>query len=291
MEVPRGKAPFQQVVAQSPGWQPIQSNVQEEDTYQKFLNLTGASSLAQLRALPSNVLTRANFQQVAYDSNWGSFTYGVTVDGNFVPQQPGQLLAQGRFDKKIRVMVGHNANEGTYFTPPTIRTDQDLQAQLRSGYPYAPQKSIDYITQTLYPPVFDGSYGYTNQFSRASLITSESIFTCNTNYLSTAFKNESYSYLFAVPPAFHGFDIPYTYYTGGAVSNSPLGVMNSTIAIALQKYITSFAENGKPAAEGVPLFKMYGPDASVLDLNVTGIMEVRDSNANARCAWWQKSLY
>ncbi|KAJ4365578.1 hypothetical protein N0V83_008198 [Neocucurbitaria cava] len=285
----KGKAPFQQAVPQSPGWQQISSNVQQEDTYSKFLNLTNTSSLAELRALPSEAVIRANFQQVTYDSAWGTFTYGPVVDGNFVPQQPGQLLAQGRFDQDVRVMVGHNANEGTYFTPPYIHSEEALIAQLRLAYPYAPQQSVDEITQVLYPPVFDGSYGYTDQYSRASLIISESVFTCNTNYLSTALKNETYSYLFAVPPAFHGFDVPYTYYDGGALS--PLSVLNRTVAIALQDFIASFAEEGAPEAAGIRQFNMYGPDASVLELNVTGIEEVRDSNANARCAWWQKALF
>jgi acetylcholinesterase len=120
------------------------------------------------------------------------------------------------------------------------------------------------------------------------LIISEGIFTCNTNYLSTAYGNQTYSYLFAVPPAIHGLDIGYTYFTGGAAS---VTVSNRTIAIALQEFITSFAENGKPAADGIRSFDMYGPNASVLRLNVTGIDQVRDSNANARCAWWQKALY
>ncbi|KAH7378717.1 carboxylesterase family protein-like protein [Pyrenochaeta sp. MPI-SDFR-AT-0127] len=284
----KGKVPFQQAVPQSPGWLPIQSNVQQEDTYQKFLNLTNTTSLAELRALPSEDIMRANFQQITFDSAYGTFTYGPVVDGNFAPQQPGQLLAQGRFDKDVRIMVGHNANEGTYFTPPNVRSDEALIAQLRAAYPHAPQKSLDYVTQTLYPPVFDGSYGYKDQYSRASLIISESIFTCNTNYLSTAYGNKTYSYLFAVPPAFHGLDVPYTYYDGGALS---LSVMNRTVAIALQQFITSFAEEGQPEAGGITQFNMYGPDASVLKLNATTIGEVRDSNANARCAWWQKALY
>lgn len=283
-----GNAPFQQAIPQSPGWVPIQSNVQQEDTYRKFLNLTNTSSLAELRALPSEDVIRANFQQVAYDSPWGTYTYGPVVDGSFVPQQPGQLLAQGRFDKNVRVMVGHNANEGTYFTPPFLRTDEDLVNQLKAAFPYAPQQSIDEITQTLYPPVFDGSHGYTDNFSRANLLISEGIFTCNTNYLSTAFGNETYSYLFAVPPAFHGLDVPYTYYDGGDLA---LPVINRTIAIALQHFIASFAEDGAPEADGITQFNMYGPDASVLKLNITGIDQVRDSNANARCAWWQKALY
>jgi carboxylesterase type B len=101
----KGKAPFQQAVPQSPGWSPVQSNVQTENTYQKFLRLTNSTSLAQLRALPSEVIMRANSQQITYDSAYGQFSYGPVVDGNFVPLQPGQLLAQGRFDKSVRVMV------------------------------------------------------------------------------------------------------------------------------------------------------------------------------------------
>jgi len=80
--------------------------------------LTNSSSLADLRALSSEAVIRANAQQVAYESAYGQYTYGPVVDGSFVPLQPGQLLAQGRFDKDVRVMVGHNANEGALFTPP-----------------------------------------------------------------------------------------------------------------------------------------------------------------------------
>ncbi|KAH8727105.1 acetylcholinesterase precursor [Phaeosphaeriaceae sp. PMI808] len=287
----KGKVPFQQAIPQSPGWSPLQSNIQMEDSYTKILRLTNSSSLADLRALPSEAIIKANAQQIGFDTPWGSYLYGPAVDGSFVPLQPGQLLAQGRFDKDVKVMVGHNANEATYFTPPTVRSEETLRAQLQVSFPFAPQKYVDYVTQTLYPAVFDGSYPYRDQISRARLIGAESIFTCNTNYLSTAFGNKTYSYLFAVPPAFHGLDVPYTFFTGGAQSNSPLEVTNRTVAIALQKFITSFAKNGRPTAEGVHQFNMYGPNASVLRLNVSGIDEIHDSNANARCKWWQKALY
>lgn len=287
----KGKAPFQQAIPQSPGWQPVQSNVQMEDTYRTFLNLTNTTSLAELRALPYETLRRANVQQVAYTTPWGSFAYGPTVDGSFVPQQPGQLLAQGRFDKDVNVMVGHNANEGPLFTAPSIQSDAALRQQLTTAYPYIPASSVDYVVNVLYPPVFDGSYPYTTQYQRAALIISESVFTCNTYYLGKAYNNETYSYLFAVPPAFHGFDVAYTSFLGGAASRSPTGVTNVTVAIALQKFITSFAEEGAPEAPGITHFNMYGDDASVLKLNITGINEIRDSNANKRCDWWQLALY
>ncbi|RYN71466.1 hypothetical protein AA0117_g9561 [Alternaria alternata] len=284
----KGKAPFQQALPQSPGWFPIQSNVQTEDTYQKLLNLTNTSSLADLRALPSEVIMRANTQQVFYNSPYGTFTYGPVVDGNFVPLRPGQLLAQGRFDKDVRVMVGHNADEGAFFTPTTIHSDETLQAYLKGLFPVASQQVISHITDTVYPPVFDGSFPYHDQYSRAALLVSEGIFTCNTNYLSTGLGNKTYSYLFAVPPALHGLDVSYTYYTGGPAS---LAVANTTIATTMQRFITSFAKEGQPTLNGIPTFKMYGSNASVLKLNITSIDEVHDSNTNTRCSWWQKALF
>jgi carboxylesterase type B len=71
------------------------------------------------------------------------------------------------------------------------------------------------------------------------------VFTCNTYYFDKAFNNQTYSYFFTIPPALHGEDIPYTYYNGPSPS-----VLSSTVAIALQEYITSFAETGNPNEKG-----------------------------------------
>lgn len=54
----KGKVPFQQAIPQSPGFFPVQSNVQTENAYQKLLSLTNTSSLADLRALPSEAIIR-----------------------------------------------------------------------------------------------------------------------------------------------------------------------------------------------------------------------------------------
>ncbi|KAF2641629.1 alpha/beta-hydrolase [Massarina eburnea CBS 473.64] len=288
----KGPVPFQQAVPQSPGWQPMSSQLAQQNTYDKFLNLTNSSSLADLRALTSEQVIRANAQQVLYDSSYGGYTYGPAIDGNFVPLQPGQLLAQGRFDKNVKVMVGHNADEGALFTPAYSKSTETLRNHTAASFINIPEQSLDYITDVLYPAVFDGSYGYTTEFGRADLITSESVFTCNTNYLSTAFGNKTYSYLFSVPPAFHSLDVAYTYYTGGALAaNALTGVVNRTVAIALQDFITSFAINGVPEAKGIRKFDMYGANAQVLELNATSIEEVTDSNSGPRCKWWQLALY
>jgi carboxylesterase type B len=285
----KGPVPFQKAIPQSPGWIPNQSQLQQEQTYQQLLKLTNSTCLEDLRKLSSEDIIKANWLQI-YSSPYGSFSYGPVVDGAFVPAHPPQLLAQGRFDKSVNVMVGHNDNEGAYFTPPWVDDNEDFAQVLKSAVPYVPQPSLDYVTNVLYPPTFNGSQPYTNQLERANLLVSESIFTCNTYYLAHGFQNRTYAYLFSVPPAFHGFDVAYTYYEGGAPGNTPLGVVNTTVAVALQDWITSFAITGKPQADGVMEFKLYGDDANVMELDLDGIDSVMDRNANERCKWWQKGL-
>ena len=160
-------------------------------------------------------------------------------------------------------------------------------AYVKESFPTAKPSVIDYITQTLYPPVFDGSYGYKDQIQRTALTAAESVFSCNTNYLGRAYGNQSYNYLFSIPPAIHGQDVPYSFYNGP----NPL-VIADPIAVALQEYLTGFAESGTPNEPGiVPQFNIYGQGSEVQNLNITGIEEIRDPTANARCLWWQQALY
>lgn len=278
--------PFEQAVPQSPGWLPIPSNDRQENITLAYLALLNVSTIQEARQLPSAALIAANTAQIGLQASYGSYVYGPVVDGIFVPALPGKLLLQGNFAKNLKIMVGHNADEGVYFTDPRDLNDTALIATLVTNYPTIPVSAIEYITQVLYPPVFDGTYPYTSQIQRAILITSESVFTCNTNYLDRAYGDNTYSYQFSVPPALHGQDVAYTYYNGPNTA-----VLNATVAMDLQKYITSFAENGVPAESGIPSFPLYGSGSTILNLNATFIDTIMDPNANARCLWWQKALY
>ncbi|KAK5113500.1 hypothetical protein LTR62_003369 [Meristemomyces frigidus] len=287
-----GSAPFQQAVTQSPGFQPIVSNQQKEQIFNGYLSLLNVSTIEQARQLPSSALITANIIQVGLTA-YGGFTYGPVVDGDFVPALPGELLARGQFDKSLRVMVGHNADEGLLFTSPFIQNNSDYAALIAEELPTirAWPAVLDYVVNTLYPPIFDGSQamGYRNQIGRAAATVSELIFTCNTFYLDEAYNNNTYSYFFSIFPALHGMDIPYTYYNG--LGSSVTNAAEANVAIALQEYITHFAETGNPNEQGVPYFRMYGQNATVQDLNITGLSQIRDPTANARCDFWQKALY
>lgn len=280
---------FQQAIPQSPGWLQITNQSVPENITQTFLGLLNATSIHQARNMTSAQIIAANQKQVT-NARYGFFGFGPVVDGNFVPAQPGRLLAQGKFAKKLNIMPGHNTNEGVSFTSPLVNTSATLAQFLELSYPDFNASTANYVVNTLYPAVFNGSYPYTNGYLRSILLTTESAFTCNTRYLDLAFGNQSFAYQFEVPPALHGQDVAYTFYNGGG-SNRATGLV-APIAQAMQAYITNFAIHGNPNGPGgLPYFPKYQSNSTEMGLNITGLMPQMDPDANMRCAWWQHAPF
>lgn len=186
--------PFSQAIVQSPAFNPDPLQSTSEQNLQRFLSLLNVSTLAEARQSPSHLLMKANALQV-WDSPYGTNTFGPVVDGRFTPDVPRKLLAEGRFHKTINVMVAHNSDEGLVFTTPQINSSARYADFLQEAFPTLSNETLSYITTVLYPPVFDGSYGYRSQFQRAVSTTADSAFICNTAYLNWAFNNETFACL------------------------------------------------------------------------------------------------
>jgi carboxylesterase type B len=293
----RGAAPFEQAIIQSPAWVPIIGENTQEATLQQFLRLLNVSTIEEARTLPSEKLIAANSKQIALTPNWGSLTYGPTVDGTFVPALPGQLLLQGKFDHNLNVMVGHAADEGLLFTTPESYNSSGLPHQLSGLAPNITPKVFNYILDVLYPPVYNGTYPYTDSVSRAALVVSDMCFQCNTDYINRAFE-KTYAYVFDIPPALHGQDGSYTFYNSGdPVGNSAdlvsalSAVSNVTTALAMQDYFLSFSEKGVPESTLAPKFEPWGPRGQLMSIDSDGIHRARDPTNNARCRFWQTAPY
>ncbi|TVY41701.1 Carboxylesterase [Lachnellula subtilissima] len=286
----RGPAPFQQAIIQSGAFLPVPTNKRKEDLFQRFLATANVSTLQEARKLPTDTLQLTNAIMVG-EAPYGDFTFNPVVDGSFAPALPGPLLLDGQYDKSLKIITGHNINEGIFFTSPFVPTPATFdQNVILVSFPNTnASNTLNYITQTLYPPIFNGTYNYTNQIARAAEIVGEALFACNANYLDRAFGNRAYSYQFSVAPSLHGDDVPYTFYQ--SPNNA---VLNDTLAVAMQEYFTNFAITGDPNGGGLPPFPTYyedSPDGIVLDFNVSSISTIPDVLANDRCAWWQKALY
>ena len=284
----RGPSPFQQAIVQSPGWLPLPDPEEQEDTLQEFLGILGVNTVEEARQLPSDKLLHANSYQVAMTKIYGAFTYGPVVDGTFVPKMPGKLLAEGGFDHNLNIMVGHNADEGLLFTPPSSLNASNFPRTLHKDFADITSKVATHITKDLYPPVFDGSEGYNNSIERVALATSDVVFVCNTDYLNRAYNGRTHAYEFSIPPALHGEDVPYTFYTGGGPSMS---VLNTTVALAMQDYFTSFVENGVPESNLGPEFPEHGTDGKLLNFGLSDITVQPDPTDNKRCSYWQTVPY
>lgn len=126
---------FHQAIIQSPGFVPYPSQLHQEKTFRRFLEAANAKNLSHARQMSTLDLINAN-AAVILDSNYGAFTFGTesplyarksvnhmrdlniyltgsgpAVDGNLVPDMPGRLFQQRKFDGGINVMVGHTAAE------------------------------------------------------------------------------------------------------------------------------------------------------------------------------------
>ncbi|KAJ9606204.1 hypothetical protein H2200_009165 [Cladophialophora chaetospira] len=279
--------PFQQAIPQSPGYLPISSYYVQENTTQNFLSLLNVSTIEEARKLPSTAVMIANAQQVAA-SSYGGFTYGPVVDGIFVPALPGTLLNAGQFAKNVSVMVSHMLSEGPLFTPPNVQTDDELKAFILQNTPGFPAQLLDYVVTTLYPAKYDGSQPYDSPIERTILFITETSFICNNYALNKAYGNKTYAYQFAVPPGFHGFDVPYTFWNGAPTNLTAF--MVAPVAKTLQAYLTNFIKTGNPNGRGVPPFPMQGKNASMNTISTT-VYRVKDDTSNPRCEWWAKGLF
>jgi carboxylesterase type B len=257
-----------------------------------FLTHAGATSLADARKLPTEALQAANRRQVG-DSTYGGFTFGPTVDGDFIPALASQLLLHGQFDKNVGVMVGHNADEGLFFSSPYNVNETEFVQNVRLTLPTINDASLEYITSTLYPQVYDGSEGYTDPIGRSSVSAADLGFVCNTRFLDTALKGKTYSYRFTIPPALHGDDVAYSFYNGDPVGTYP-NIQSLNAALTLQDWIISFTKTGVPSAPDVPsapTFPQYGAEANVVNIALQSITVEKDDAENPRCDWWQKALF
>lgn len=288
----KGVIPFQQAIPQSPGFLPY-TPVSSKEVFSVVLG--NASLIAQRNVSSANDLRNLSFEQL-FTTNilttalsvYGQFTYGPVVDpspNSYVPDLPGRLIKEGKFHN-VALLAGHNTDEGLLFTPPQIQTQAQYDEFLMTAFPTATQDQVTEVSTELYPPVFNGSYGYTNPIQRTALTASDLSFTCNAYWLRK-YLCPSYGYLFSVPPGLHGEDTPYTFYNGDTSTSDDGLPVNATVAVTLQRYLTTFAMNGVPT--GIELYDVAGNITNV-GLTMLGA-EVKDPAARSQCDFWQDAPY
>jgi len=111
-----------------------------------------------------------------------NYVHVPSVDGVTVVGSLGDLFKRGGVVSKksaVRIMVGHGTREGAFLFDPTVKTEGDFEQWLRWSVGGLSDAQVRELMEKVYPPVFDGSYGYTGQGSRQMALYGEGVLDCN----------------------------------------------------------------------------------------------------------------
>ncbi|EHK46828.1 hypothetical protein TRIATDRAFT_194942 [Trichoderma atroviride IMI 206040] len=281
--------PFKRAITQSIPLSIITDPLQQESNFQDFLSILNVTSLQEARQLPSSVLIAANSKQIRA-APYDQFAFNPSVDGDLIPGPPTQLLLEGSFTQGIELLSSHASCEGALFVnPQTIGNDKALLQEFQRLFPLVPKEKFIFMVESLYPPIYDGSYPYTSDVQRAVLMTNEFFFAAAQQTLLQETIHHGtavYAYEFAVPPAIHGSDIPYTFYDG------PTPNVDASVATTIQHAIAGFAKNGMPDTRPLSIgsWPRYGSNATTLNLNVNASVVYSDITWNNRTKSWADTL-
>jgi len=238
------------------------------------MTLANCTTLKCLRDAPTEVLLKANYDLITNHSSLDIGKFGPAVDGNYVPDIPIRLLAQGRYHHELKGLISSSMGFEALrqFPTPDSVNNNTFEVLFERFYPLAPEV-LKLATYALYPYQGPG----VPEWLRTSAFWGDTDMNCNGAWLVRSFQ-KSYRYVFNVPPAIHGEDVPYTFYAGPNPS-----IVNDTTAIIHQKFITNYVIHGEPRCAMGACFGKYGLSANALSVNTTEIKVIRDPWASERC--------
>ncbi|KAK2628791.1 hypothetical protein QTJ16_001894 [Diplocarpon rosae] len=294
---------FQKAILQSPGFFPQPNSSHDDYIYSEYLRRTGATDLEGLKQLDTSILQQIN-AEMTYESPYGIFNFGPTVDGDYVPDLPSKLLGDpsGPYHKEIALLVGHTSFDGLLFTPPWIRTREHLKTHARKLYPGITEDALAYIDE--HYPVRQ----YQTEFPFLPLVAQVKIanvsdflddvaIQCNSYFLTEAINANAmapvFRYVFNTLPAIHGYDAGYTYYP----SPPMMGPVNETLAKFSQASIVNFVRFGYPSED--ESWEAYTSDnRKVMNFGKPGQAEQNfetglgdDRMDRDKCKFWQSAPY
>ncbi|KAH8817776.1 Alpha/Beta hydrolase protein [Flagelloscypha sp. PMI_526] len=158
-------------------------------------------------------IIRANLLLIGNASPYPSFPVLPVADGSFIPAPPAELFSSGRYAHGLRILTGHNLDEGLMFTNPIAADETSFLQLLHELFPSATNDAFKELL-VHYPSTFDGSLPYTSQITRAALTIGDMTF--NSAALATSCAKEhaaSFAYFFTAYPAIHAQDLAYAFYT------------------------------------------------------------------------------
>ncbi|TVY83752.1 Secreted lipase [Lachnellula suecica] len=223
-----------------------------------------------LRSLDMTTLLNAELATVRGDLG---YQWLPSVDGDFWPAAPSELLREGRF-ANVTTMIGWTMDDLTLYTDPTIATAQDTYDSVKVGYPGMSADNIDKLL-ALYPVIdftANPAANKSNEFYRAARISRDTFMVCQPMAIASTYAtagNDVFLYewnqtvvgsALASVRGLYGIGIPHTSefaYTFGNISvydvnGYPFEPTPADYALQHRgsRSWSTFASTGKPSLEG-----------------------------------------
>ena len=191
------------------------------------------------------------------------------VDGDFIPDAPSTLVANGQFARDVSIIQGWNEDDGSIFTPTTIFDETAIASFLRSYTPGLSDPSLASIFK-LYPLSDFAPFPAQRidaQYVRASRIFRDIVFTCPAlRFAEAIVQRGSTAFLYQLnqtvfTPDFaqqgtpeygisHFSDIPYVFDEPSEVEIFDVGASDRDLATQISGAWSAFASSGKPCSKG-----------------------------------------
>ncbi|KAI0159790.1 putative lipase [Xylariaceae sp. FL1272] len=131
-----------------------------------------AKAIACLRSLDMETLFEGS--TATFPGEWFP-----SVDGDFWPAAPSELLRDGRF-ANVNMMIGWTEDDLTLYTPATIQTAQDTYDFVRASYPGISAENLDKLLALYKTDDFaaDAQSNHSSEFYRSSRISRDIVMVC-----------------------------------------------------------------------------------------------------------------
>jgi para-nitrobenzyl esterase len=224
---------------------------------------TGAKSLAELRAIPTDKILEAAKSK-------GQTGFAPDLDGKFLTEPVVDTYTKGK-QAHVPLLAGWNADEGSFFAMRGMTAVQwkamaeglfkDRSAEFLKLYPG------DTDAQALRSAIDFGSDSFiafgTWKWLEAQRKTGGDSPVYRYHFELAALPSKYHPGTFA----FHSDDIEYVFGTLDTRPGETVRAEDRELSEAMMGYWTNFAKSGDPNGSGLPTWPKYGADNSLIHLN------------------------
>jgi para-nitrobenzyl esterase len=229
----------------------------------KWLESTGAKSLAELRAMPTDKV-------LAAAKGRGMVGFGPDVDGRFLTEPVAAVYAAGT-QAKVPLIAGWNRDEGYYQSIGMTAAKWKAQAGKLFG------DRADAFLKLYAGETDEQAIESAGDFGADSFIAFSTWKWIEAHRKTSGEPTYRYHFELRATPskyhqgtwAFHSDDIEYVFGTLDTRPGWTVRPEDWTLSEQMMSYWTNFAKSGDPNGAGLPTWPKYDKDDSLIHLNAT----------------------